>query len=332
MKKRILSILIVFLISPFFLISEETSELGEGLYARISTSRGDLIYQLDYKNLPLTVSNFVAQAEGRMGSSLYENLSFYRVVRGYALFSGESLEKSEAETDYTFPRERNSSFSSSEPGALMMESRKDEDHGSRFLILVDGDSFLDSKYTVFGKLISGINVLGKIKKQDSLSIEILRIGPEAQNFQPSEESVSTLVHAAREESRLLFAEENPQVAAILEQLGSDLQESETGIFYKVFKKGSGAKPRPGNTVQMHYSGKLVTGQEFDNSYMRGEPFSFTLGEDGVIPGWIETALSMQPGEQRTIVLPPNLAYGERGYGPIPPNSWLVFDIELIDFQ
>ncbi len=332
MKKRILPILIALLISPFFLTGEESSDLTEGIYARLSTPRGDLIYQLDYRNLPLTVSNFVAQAEGNAESALNDNLSFSRVVKGYALFSGASPVSGQGGEEYTFPREQTGSFSSSEPGALMMESRKNEDSGSRFLILIQGDSFLDSKYTVFGKLIRGAEILPKIKQDDDLSIEIMRIGSDAQSFRPDEEAVASLISAAREKNRQLFAEENPRVAAILDQLGEDLQVSETGIYYKVFRKGSGAKPRPGNTVQMHYSGKLVTGQEFDNSYMRGEPFSFTLGEDGVIPGWVETALSMQPGEQRTVVLPPELAYGERGYGPIPPDSWLIFDIELIDFQ
>ena len=332
MTKRILPILITLLISPFFLTGEESSDLTEGIYARLSTPRGDLIYQLDYRNLPLTVSNFVAQAEGNAETSEYDNLSFYRVVKGYALFSGASPESGQNDAEYTFPREQSGSFSSSEPGALMMESRNNEDQGSRFLILVEGDSFLDSKYSVFGKLISGAEILPKIKENDDFSIDIIRVGTEAESFRPDEETVSSLITAAREKNRQLFAEENPGVANVLNQLGEDIQVSETGIYYKIVQEGSGAKPRPGDTVQMHYSGKLVTGEEFDNSYMRGEPFSFTLGEDGVIPGWVETALSMQPGEQRTVVLPPELAYGERGYGPIPPDSWLIFDIELIDFQ
>ncbi len=332
MKKRILSILTILLISPLFLFSEDLSEMGDGLYARLSTPRGDLLYQLDYENLPLTVSNFVAQAEGKMGPPLYDDLIFYKRVEGYALFSGDKEGTGNGGADYSYPREKNSQYSSADPGALMMESRNGEDHGSRFLILVAGDSFLETKYTVFGKLIQGQEILPKIKESDSVSIEILRVGSDAENFQPDEAAVIALREDAEQKSRLAFARDYPEVAAFLNQLGTGLQESETGIYYKIFRKGSGARPRPGNTVQMHYSGKLITGQEFDNSYSRGEPFSFTLGEDGVIPGWVETALSMQPGEQRTIVLPPSLAYGERGYGPIPPNSWLIFDIELIDFQ
>ncbi|OQY33261.1 MAG: hypothetical protein B6241_08295 [Spirochaetaceae bacterium 4572_59] len=330
--KRILFFITSLLVSSFFLTSEEAVELDNGVYAKISTQKGELVFELDYKNLPLTVSNFVAQAEGKMGTPLYQDLSVYRVVPGYALFSGDPDGSGTGGADYTFSREEGSSFSNGTAGALTMESRNGEDHGSRFMILLKGDSFLDRKYTSFGRLIRGVEKLNKIKAGQKISIEILRIGSEANAFQPDKDSITAMIEQAREAERLQFSEKNPEVAGILESLGDGLKQSETGIFYAIHKEGKGGNPRPGDTVRMHYSGHLVTGQEFDNSYQRGEPFSFTIGKDGVIPGWIETALSMQAGEQRTIILPPELGYGDNGYGPIPADSWLIFDIELIDFK
>ena len=328
--KRILLTLITLTAGMFMLVSEEAAALNDGVYAKISTAKGDLLFQLDYENLPLTVSNFVANAEDKTEASSYGDLSFYKVIPGYALFSGETEDSGNG--DYTFPRETGGQYSNGTPGAMTMASRQGKDHGSRFMILIGGDAFLDSKYTAFAKIIQGQEHLGKIRENSKAKIEILRIGAKAEAFLPDRNSVTALIEEAREKSRAEFARKYPAVAEVLTSLGEGVQKSETGIYYKVHKEGKGAKPRPGNTVQMHYAGRLLSGQEFDNSFQRGEPFSFTLGEDGVIPGWVETALSMQSGEQRTILLPPELAYGSKGYGPIPPDAWLIFDIELIDFQ
>ena len=301
--KRIL-LLTCIILGAFHLAAQEADVLGDGLYARFVIPKGELVFELDYKKLPLTVSNFVAHAEERMGTSFYRNLSFYRIIPGYALFSGDPQGTGLGGADYSFPRERGSAFSNASPGALTMESRKGEDHGSRFMILIAGDAFLDQKYTSFGRIVRGEELLRKVKPGDPFSLEILRIGADAQGFRPTGDDVNTRIAEAREQSRTLFIEENPELATILDNLGEGVEQSETGIFYKIHKPGDGGNPRPGNTVRMHYSGRLITGQEFDNSFARGEPFSFTLGEDGVIPGWVETALSMEPGEQRTILLLP----------------------------
>jgi len=337
MKKRALWFLILqFLISPLLLIAQE-DPLPPGLYARFDTEKGELLFDLAFEKLPRTVSNFVALAEGKMNlenpsGPYYDNQKFYNLITGYALFFGDPQGTGEGGVDYTIPREKGSPFSAGTPGALVMTSRQGIDSGSQIMIMINGDSFLDQKYTTFGKLQKGTEILSKLKRGDTVnSVKIIRVGSSAQSFKPDAASVEAMIEEAKLEARKAFAEENPAVAAVLERLG-DVKETETGIFYKITTPGSGPKPRPGNTVRMHYSGRLITGQEFDSSYSRGEPFQFVIGKDGVIPGWIETALSMQAGEKRTIILPPSLAYGAKGYGPIPPNSWLIFDIELLDFQ
>ena len=105
----------------------------------------------------------------------------------------------------------------------------------------------------------------------------------------------------------------------------------SGLQYKVIEKGEGPSPKVGDTVTVNYRGTLVDGTEFDSSYARGEPATFPL--TGVIPGWTEALQLMKKGSKWTLYIPPDLAYGERGAGNrIPPNSTLIFEVELISFQ
>ncbi|MDC7239672.1 MAG: FKBP-type peptidyl-prolyl cis-trans isomerase [Spirochaetales bacterium] len=336
MKHKYLWILMILFVTAPFALSADEGQLPPGLYARFNTRKGDLLFLLNYERLPRTVANFVALAEGKMDEAsgpYYSNQKIYHEIEGYALFLGDPDGTGKGGLTYTIPRETGALLSTGTPGALVMNSRSGEDHGSQVMIMITGDPFLDRKYTAFGQLQEGENVLEHLHRDDVIeSVEIIRVGSSAEAFRPDAESVNEMIREARVEQREVFAQENPEVAAILETWGDNVGKSETGIYYTITQAGSGSKPRPGNTVRMHYSGRLLNGQEFDSSYRRNEPFQFTVNVDGVIPGWVETAISMQTGEKRTIILPPELAYGSNAYGPIPANSWLVFDIELVDFQ
>jgi peptidylprolyl isomerase len=97
--------------------------------------------------------------------------------------------------------------------------------------------------------------------------------------------------------------------------------------------GSGTTAESGKTVAMHYTGRFPDGTEFDSSRNRGTPLEFVLGTGAVIKGWDEGIAGMKVGGKRKLTIPPALAYGERGYpGAIPPNSTLVFDVELMDVK
>lgn len=105
----------------------------------------------------------------------------------------------------------------------------------------------------------------------------------------------------------------------------------SGLRYKEITPGTGGRPGPASTVTVHYRGTLLDGTVFDSSYERGEPTTFPL--NGVIPGWTEGLQLMQPGAKYEFVIPPNLAYGERGAPPsIGPNETLKFVVELLQVQ
>lgn len=103
----------------------------------------------------------------------------------------------------------------------------------------------------------------------------------------------------------------------------------SGLQYVDVVEGTGNSPTPGQTVTVHYTGTLQNGQKFDSSRDRGQPFKFQIGVGQVIKGWDEGVGSMKVGGRRELTIPPDLGYGARGIGPIPPNSTLLFDVELL---
>jgi FKBP-type peptidyl-prolyl cis-trans isomerase FklB len=105
----------------------------------------------------------------------------------------------------------------------------------------------------------------------------------------------------------------------------------SGLQYKVFAEGSGKMPKAEDTVTVNYKGTLIDGTEFDNSYKRGQPATFQV--KGVIKGWTEALQLMKEGSKWQFFIPPDLAYGEGGAGrSIPPNSTLIFEVELISVK
>lgn len=106
--------------------------------------------------------------------------------------------------------------------------------------------------------------------------------------------------------------------------------TESGIVIRTLTPGKGDKPKATDTVRVNYEGKLTNGEVFDSSLKRGEPAEFAL--NGVIPCWTEGVQRLQVGEKAQLVCPPALAYGDRATGNIPPNSTLVFEVELLEIK
>lgn len=110
----------------------------------------------------------------------------------------------------------------------------------------------------------------------------------------------------------------------------DVKTTKSGLQYKVLKAGTGPTPKATDRVKTHYRGTLIDGKEFDSSIARGEPAVFPV--TGVIPGWVEALQLMKVGDKWQIVVPPELAYGAEGNRAIPPNSTLIFEIELLGIE
>ena len=158
----------------------------------------------------------------------------------------------------------------------------------------------------------------------ALALFLLQVDSNFGDRQPTDEQVATVVVGADDTDNTAF------LRAASEATGS------AGQFEKLLVDdvviGIGDSAVAGDTVVVHYIGSLQNGQQFDNSYQKGESFTFTLGEGKVIKGWEQGVIGMQTGGQRILVIPSELGYGENGIGPIPGNATLVFAIELLEIK
>jgi len=312
------------------------SQLKDGLYAKIITDKGDILLSLYYKKTPLTVINFVGLAEGTKslggtdkptGTPFYDGLKFHRVIGDFMIQGGCPLGTGTGGPGYTFPDEIVPSLKHDRPGVLSMANSGPDTNGSQFFITHVPTPHLNGKHTVFGRVVDGQNVVDSITQGDVIKhIEIIRDGTEAKEFKTDDsaftEAVAELNHAEIDKIEKLIVKQWP-----------DTTTTASGLRFVVKKEGKGDSPKKGNTVTAHYTGRLLeNNRKFDSSYDRGKPIEFQVGTGQVIPGWDQAFLSMKKGEKRVLIIPPALAYGARGAGRvIPPNAWLVFDVELVGF-
>lgn len=126
---------------------------------------------------------------------------------------------------------------------------------------------------------------------------------------------------------------SPEQTKALAALSEGTTVTPSGLRYKVLVPGTGAQPKVGQTVTAEYTGKLLDGTVFDTSDGQPTPFQFAVGVGKVIKGWDEALLDMKKGEQRLLIIPPELAYGSKGAGAaIPPDSWLIFEVKLVGIR
>jgi peptidylprolyl isomerase len=309
------------------------------LFARINTDKGDIVVQLEFQKTPLTVCNFVALAEGKMnntgGKPYYNDLAFHRVIADFMIQGGDPQGTGAGGPGYRFPDEIVPSLKHDGPGVLSMANAGPGTNGSQFFITHVATPWLDGKHTVFGKVVEGQNVVNAVQQGDKMkTITIIRNGPLANQFKADQAAFDELLReinaGAADKTK---AQRDADIAQINAKYPNALQTS-SGIKYIVQKNGTGNKPAPGKTVRVNYKGSFLSGQVFDSSDTQGRPLEFIAGVGAVIKGWDEMIMDMKIGEKRLAVIPPELAYGERGAGNgiIPPNSFLVFEMELIGVQ
>jgi len=317
------------------------AKLKDGLYAKFFTSRGEILCLLEFEKTPLTVANFIGLTEGtkelgggsKSGTRYYDGLTFHRVIPDFMIQGGCPLGTGTGGPGYTFPDEIDPELRHDAPGVLSMANSGPGTNGSQFFITHVPTPWLDGKHTVFGYVISGQSVVDAIKQGDKIeTIEIIRVGKDAEAFQADQAAFDNLLVTMKErqQDKELAALESQQIQ--IETKYADAITTPSGLKYVVVEEGSGDQtPAKGATVTAHYTGKLLNGTKFDSSYDRNEPIKFPVGNGRVIKGWDEAFLSMKKGEKRILIIPPELGYGTSGRGPIPPNSVMVFDVELVDF-
>ncbi|WP_448871515.1 peptidylprolyl isomerase [Desulfobulbus propionicus] len=317
--------------------------MKDGLYAKIATDKGDILLRLFYKKTPLTVINFAGLAEGRLqlggaskptGRPFYDGLTFHRVIANFMIQGGCPLGTGTGGPGYTFPDEFDPSLRHDGPGILSMANAGPGTNGSQFFITHLATPHLDDKHTVFGRVIEGQDVVNRIDRGDAIkSITIIRVGQEAEAFKTDQTAFDAAMTSIKARENEALKAQQEKIRKLIQEQWPKAVQTDSGLYYQVEKQGEGERPAVGTVISAHYTGRLLLGnKKFDSSYDRGEPIAFPVGTGRVIQGWDEALSQMTKGEKRTLIIPPQLAYGERGAGGvIPPNAWLVFDVELVGF-
>jgi FKBP-type peptidyl-prolyl cis-trans isomerase len=312
----------------------QKSNLENGMYAKINTTKGDILIQLEFEKVPLTVSNFVSLSEGTMknnkkelGVPYYDGLKFHRVISDFMIQAGCPDGTGSGSPGYSFADEFHPELKHDKKGILSMANAGPATNGSQFFITHKETPHLDGKHSVFGNVIKGQEIVNLIEQDDIIiSITIIREGSAAKSFN------ATKVFEVEQER---MAKENAEKSKLANEEMKKLSKGSiittSGLAYKIISKGSGKlHPTSESTVRVHYTGKLVNGTIFDSSVKRGEPVEFPLNR--VIPGWTEGVQLMVVGDKWTFIIPGSLAYGERGIpqAGIGPNETLIFEVELLD--
>ncbi|NOQ47445.1 MAG: peptidylprolyl isomerase [Desulfobulbaceae bacterium] len=338
----------VLIISALLFFSGQTAiaeekKMNDGLYAKIHTNKGDILLNLYFEKTPLTVINFVGLAEGTVhlagsdrpsGIPFYDDLKFHRVIKDFMIQGGCPLGTGTGGPGYTFADEFDPALKHDGPGILSMANAGPGTNGSQFFITHVATPHLNGKHTIFGKVIEGQEVVDSIVQNDTIeTVEIIRVGKDAKKFKTDQAAFDKTLEEIKGGANKTLKEEQGEIKKMIKDKWPEAQKTRSGMYYEIVKEGEGKTPKAGNTISAHYTGRLLeNGRKFDSSHDRGEPIKFEVGVGRVIRGWDEALLRMKRGEKRTLIIPPDLAYGERGAGGvIPPNAWLVFDVELVDF-
>ncbi len=310
--------------------------MNNGIYAKFTTQKGEILVELAHDKTPGTVGNFIALAEGNMensaktqGTPYYDGLTFHRVIPDFMIQGGCPQGTGTGSPGYKFDDEFHPDLKHDAPGKLAMANSGPATNGSQFYITHVPTPWLDGKHTVFGTVIEGQDVVDAVAQGDEIEqVAIVRVGEEAENFNAIE--AFRTFEGAREKRE---AAEKTKQKELLDSVAAGYDETESGLRYKILQNGTGKQATKGASVSVHYKGQLLDGTVFDSSYKRKQPIDFNLGVGQVISGWDEGIQLLKVGDKARFVIPSNLAYGAQGAGGvIPPNATLIFDVELVNID
>ncbi|MBP4138452.1 peptidylprolyl isomerase [Flavobacterium geliluteum] len=321
---------------------------NDGIFATITTTKGDIVLSLEYIKAPVTVANFVSLAEGKnpsvkkeslKGKPFYDGLKFHRVINDFMIQGGDPEGNGSGGPGYAFKDEFVPELKFEKGGILAMANSGPATNGSQFFITHKDTPWLNGKHTIFGHVVTGMDIVNKIVQDDIITkITITRKGAAAKKF----------------DAVKVFSDEFKKAeikAAYFSKIKATATTTASGLKYVVTQKGTGVKAAEGTTFYFHYAGYFEDGNLFDSSIANVartygkydanrdanngyQAFPFVAGKkDGMIPGFIEALNMMSDGEKATFFLPSDLAYGAAGAGGvIPPNATLIFEIETYKTQ
>ena len=335
----------------------QKNNLTDGLYANFVTQKGTITTQLYYNETPLTVANFVALAEGNhpqvkaeyKGKPYYNGLKFHRVIADFMIQGGDPKGDGSGEPGYLFPDEIVPALKHDSPGVLSMANRGPNTNGSQFFITHVATPHLDGGYTIFGKVVTGQDIVDAIQQNDVIEkVEIVRVGKEAKKFDAPKTFTSSIEKIKKEEELKKQQAETlkTETKKMFDTYETQAASLPSGVKVYVAEKGAGIKPKEGENVSFDYAGYLADGTLFDtgiealaeqhgifnpqrkaaNAY---QPLEFTFGnQPPFIKGMNEGLLQLEKGDKAYIFIPYELGYGEQGMGPIPAKANLVFYVDI----
>ena len=346
-------------------------DLGDGLFADIETTQGNIIVKLNYKETPVTVANFVTLAEGKntfvkaeyKGKPFYNGTIFHRVIKDFMIQGGDPTGTGMGEPGYRFEDEIVPTLKHDKKGILSMANAGPATNGSQFFITQVPTPHLDGRHTVFGETVKGLEVIDAIANTKTVmndkpekdikinKITIIANGKDAKSFN-AVKVFEDYFKEINEREREKEAKTKAAAAKFLEEV--KVQEPQAKALpsgVKIFKlvDGKGKQPNHTHQVMVNYAGYLKNGTLFDSNVKEIEeaygkynslreqqggyqafPMPYNTSAQ-LIPGFRDALLTMKVGDKIRVFIPAALGYGERGAGDvIPPNSDLIFDIEITD--
>lgn len=272
---------------------------SEGIFATISTSKGDIVVQLEYVKTPITVANFISLAEGKnafvaneklIGKPFYDGLKFHRVIKDFMIQAGDPEGNGSGGSGYAF-KDEFTDLKHNGPGILSMANSGPKTNSSQFFITHKETPWLDGKHTIFGHVTKGMDVVNLIAQDDIIKkVTITRKGAAAKAFDASKIFSDYYFNKADDDKKeaLIDAENKRKQDSIMAAAKKEYIEkfagvisvkkayfdatkptatvTESGLAYKITNKGTGIKPANGTTFNFNYAGYFEDGTLFDSSY------------------------------------------------------------------
>lgn len=341
------------------LVEQKTAETqpaaDEHPQVHLDTTYGHIVLELNAEKAPITVKNFLEYVD----AGFYDGTIFHRVMSNFMIQGGGYTPDMDEKKEGLRPPIQNEwkNGLKNKRGTISMARTEVADSATaQFFINVVDNNVLDqprdgAAYAVFGKVIVGMDTVDKIRntavqyhpKLDMGAVvptkpvvikSAKRIG--SAELKTIEKAVrEAAAEAAKAEAEAKVAAEKQLrefIAEVEKETGKKVHKTASGLMYVVLKEGSGPSPKPTDTVVAHYVGTLLDGTQFDSSIDRGQPMTRRL--DMVIKGWTEGLGLMKVGGISKLIIPPDLAYGDRppATSSIPRNATLVFDITLLEIK